>query len=278
MERRLPRERFRPRERRGRRRVERLCPCGYLTRRKRAPRELVAAIIGAEVGIGLGLLLVGRHRARAARFRGARRRHRGRRGAYPQPAGAPLVARPAAGRTVSSAWRCPTSKRRSSARAAAGRSATARSRASRASCPSATASRGWSTPTASSRMRCSPTGSRRASAPTASSPAWRRSAAARSPLMANDPTVKAGSWGPKTVEKIIRIQEQALEHLVPMIYLVDSAGARITEQVADVPRPPRRRAHLPHRGEAVRGRPAGVRAVRARAPPAAPTSRRSATS
>jgi methylmalonyl-CoA decarboxylase subunit alpha len=50
-------------------------------------------------------------------------------------------------------------------------------------------------------------------------------------LMANDPTVKAGSWGPKTVEKIIRIQEQALEHRVPMIYLVDSAGARITEQV-----------------------------------------------
>src|SRR2546430_4172568 len=49
-------------------------------------------------------------------------------------------------------------------------------------------------------------------------------------LMANDPTVKAGSWGPKTVEKIIRIQEQALEHRVPMIYLVDSAGARITEQ------------------------------------------------
>ena len=28
--------------------------------------------------------------------------------------------------------------------------------------------------------------------------------------MANDPTVKAGSWGPKTVEKILRIQEQAL--------------------------------------------------------------------
>ncbi len=50
-------------------------------------------------------------------------------------------------------------------------------------------------------------------------------------LMANDPTVKAGSWGPKTVEKIIRIQEQALEHRVPMVYFVDSAGARITEQV-----------------------------------------------
>ena len=54
-------------------------------------------------------------------------------------------------------------------------------------------------------------------------------------LMANDPTVKAGSWGPKTVEKIIRIQEQALEHLVPMVYLVDSAGARITDQVQMFP-------------------------------------------
>jgi acetyl-CoA carboxylase carboxyltransferase component len=54
-------------------------------------------------------------------------------------------------------------------------------------------------------------------------------------VMANDPTVKAGSWGPKTVEKIIRIQEQALRHLVPMVYLVDSAGARITDQVAMFP-------------------------------------------
>ena len=54
-------------------------------------------------------------------------------------------------------------------------------------------------------------------------------------LMANDPTVKAGSWGPKTVEKIIRIQERALEHRVPMVYLVDSAGARITEQVQMFP-------------------------------------------
>jgi acetyl-CoA carboxylase carboxyltransferase component len=54
-------------------------------------------------------------------------------------------------------------------------------------------------------------------------------------LMANDPTVKAGSWGPKTVEKIIRVQEQALQHRVPMIYFVDSAGARITEQVQMFP-------------------------------------------
>jgi len=50
-------------------------------------------------------------------------------------------------------------------------------------------------------------------------------------LMANDPTVKAGSWGPKTVEKILRIQERALSLRIPMVYLVDSAGARITEQM-----------------------------------------------
>jgi acetyl-CoA carboxylase carboxyltransferase component len=54
-------------------------------------------------------------------------------------------------------------------------------------------------------------------------------------VMANDPTVKAGSWGPKTVEKIIRIQERALQARVPMIYLVDSAGARITDQVQMFP-------------------------------------------
>jgi acetyl-CoA carboxylase carboxyltransferase component len=54
-------------------------------------------------------------------------------------------------------------------------------------------------------------------------------------LMANDPTVKAGSWGPKTVEKILRIQERALKLLVPLIYLVDSAGARITDQVQMFP-------------------------------------------
>ncbi len=54
-------------------------------------------------------------------------------------------------------------------------------------------------------------------------------------LMANDPTVKAGSWGPKTVEKIIRIQERAESLRLPMIYLVDSAGARITDQVQMFP-------------------------------------------
>ena len=50
-------------------------------------------------------------------------------------------------------------------------------------------------------------------------------------LMANDSTVKAGSWGARTVEKIIRVIERAYADGVPMVYLVDSAGARITDQV-----------------------------------------------
>ncbi len=54
-------------------------------------------------------------------------------------------------------------------------------------------------------------------------------------LMANDSTVKAGSWGARTVEKIIRIIERAYASGVPMVYLVDSAGARITDQVGLFP-------------------------------------------
>ncbi|MBV6683149.1 acyl-CoA carboxylase subunit beta [Bacillus sp. JRC01] len=50
-------------------------------------------------------------------------------------------------------------------------------------------------------------------------------------VMANDSTVKAGSWGARTVEKIIRIQETAMNLKVPILYLVDSAGARITDQL-----------------------------------------------
>jgi methylmalonyl-CoA decarboxylase subunit alpha len=50
-------------------------------------------------------------------------------------------------------------------------------------------------------------------------------------VMANDPTVKAGSWGARTVEKIVRLTEYALEHELPVFWLVDSAGARLTDQV-----------------------------------------------
>jgi acetyl-CoA carboxylase carboxyltransferase component len=54
-------------------------------------------------------------------------------------------------------------------------------------------------------------------------------------VMANDSTVKAGSWGARTVEKILRIQETAERLRVPLVYLVDSAGARITDQIQMFP-------------------------------------------
>lgn len=49
-------------------------------------------------------------------------------------------------------------------------------------------------------------------------------------VIANDYTVKAGTWGAMTFRKIVRTQEQAMELGVPIVYLVDSAGARINEQ------------------------------------------------
>jgi methylmalonyl-CoA decarboxylase subunit alpha len=54
-------------------------------------------------------------------------------------------------------------------------------------------------------------------------------------IMANDYTVKAGSWGEKTVAKIVRIQERALRLQVPLLYLVDAAGGRISEQIKIFP-------------------------------------------
>ncbi|HKG51504.1 MAG TPA: acyl-CoA carboxylase subunit beta [Actinomycetales bacterium] len=50
-------------------------------------------------------------------------------------------------------------------------------------------------------------------------------------VVANDPTVKAGSWGARTVEKIVRATEAALAEELPVFWFVDSAGARITDQV-----------------------------------------------
>ena len=50
-------------------------------------------------------------------------------------------------------------------------------------------------------------------------------------VVANDPTVKAGSWGARTVEKIVRATESALREELPVFWFVDSAGARITDQV-----------------------------------------------
>ena len=48
---------------------------------------------------------------------------------------------------------------------------------------------------------------------------------------ASDSTVKAGSAGEKSVQKNLRIQEIAMQMRIPIFYLIDSAGARITDQV-----------------------------------------------
>ena len=49
-------------------------------------------------------------------------------------------------------------------------------------------------------------------------------------VVANDATVKAGSWWPETITKILRAQEIAMRQRVPIIYLVDSAGVNLPYQ------------------------------------------------
>src|SRR5215217_8381953 len=49
-------------------------------------------------------------------------------------------------------------------------------------------------------------------------------------VVANDATVKAGSWWPETIRKILRLQEIAMRCRVPIIYLVDSAGVNLPYQ------------------------------------------------
>ena len=88
--------------------------------------------------------------------------------------------------------------------------------------------------------RSRPTGTRRASGAdgvvTGTGLIWGRLVAP----MANDPTVKAGSWGPEVVEKILRIQERP-EAGDPMIYLVDRPGPG-SRSGPDVPRAAAERA------------------------------------
>jgi hypothetical protein len=50
-------------------------------------------------------------------------------------------------------------------------------------------------------------------------------------VIAHDFAVKAGSWGALTCEKQVRILERADRDLLPVIYLVDSAGGRLTDQL-----------------------------------------------
>ncbi|MEM8771530.1 MAG: carboxyl transferase domain-containing protein [Pseudomonadota bacterium] len=49
-------------------------------------------------------------------------------------------------------------------------------------------------------------------------------------IVANDPTVKGGTYHPMTVKKHLRAQEIALENRLPCIYLVESGGAFLPMQ------------------------------------------------
>jgi 3-methylcrotonyl-CoA carboxylase beta subunit len=49
-------------------------------------------------------------------------------------------------------------------------------------------------------------------------------------VVANDATVKAGSWWPETIQKILRAQEIAMRCRIPIVYLVDSAGVNLPYQ------------------------------------------------
>jgi 3-methylcrotonyl-CoA carboxylase beta subunit len=49
-------------------------------------------------------------------------------------------------------------------------------------------------------------------------------------VIANDATVKAGSWWPETITKMLRAQEIAMRCRVPIVYLVDSAGVNLPYQ------------------------------------------------
>ena len=49
-------------------------------------------------------------------------------------------------------------------------------------------------------------------------------------VVANDATVKAGSWWPETIKKILRAQEIAMRERIPIVYLVDSGGVNLPYQ------------------------------------------------
>ena len=107
----------------------------------------------------------------------------------------------------------------------------------------ASASRGCATTArAFSRSDCSsPTTSTRARRPArASSPASAPCTAAQVVIVANDATVKAGSWWPETIKKMLRAQEIAMRCRIPIVYLVDSSGVNLPYQGGVFPGPVRR--------------------------------------
>ena len=138
-------------------------------------------------------------------------------------------------------------------RALAGQPRTRRPRSSRAraSCSCATGSPCCSTRARSSRTRCSPT--RRPSDLPADGVVTGVGRVDGRPVcvMANDPTVKAGSWGARTVEKIVRLTEYALRARAARL-LAGRLGRRPHHRPGRaVPRPARRGPHLLQPGAAV---------------------------
>ena len=73
-------------------------------------------------------------------------------------------------------------------------------------------------------------------------------------IVANDATVKGGTYYPMTVKKHLRAQEIALQNRLPCIYLVDSGGALPAEPGRGVPRPRALRPHLLQPGQHVGAR------------------------
>jgi 3-methylcrotonyl-CoA carboxylase beta subunit len=78
-------------------------------------------------------------------------------------------------------------------------------------------------------------------------------------VVANDATVKGGTYYPITVKKHLRAQEIAAQNRLPCVYLVDSGGAFLPEQDG-VPGPRALRPHLLQPGHMSR---AGSRRSRA---------------
>ena len=96
-------------------------------------------------------------------------------------------------------------------------------------------------------------------------------------IMANDPTVKAGSWGARTVEKIVRLTETALRDEVPGGLAGGLGGGPHHRPGGAVPRPAGGRAHLLQPGPPLGSGAPGVLPVRTIGRRWAPTSRASAT-
>ena len=94
-------------------------------------------------------------------------------------------------------------------------------------------------------------------------------------IVANDATVKGGTYYPMTVKKHLRAQEVALQNRLPCIYLVDSGGAFLPLQDEVFPdREHFGRIFFNQAHDVGAGHPADRRGAWARAPPAARTSRR----